>query len=80
MKSDPVLEAWLAEDDEAFIRELSLFSIRNAFRPRDEGDMDVHPDSLRGKVLASYDAYDALPRWLRILSWLVAWRPWRRPA
>lgn len=78
MKSDPVLEAWKAGDDEAFIRELSLFSIRNAYRPRDEWDVDVHPESLRGKILASYDAYDALPRWLRILARVVSWRPFRR--
>lgn len=80
MMDDPVLEAWKSGDEEAFIRELSQVSIRNAFRPRDEFDVDVHPESLRGKVLASYDAYDALPRWLRVLSRLMAWRPWRKAA
>lgn len=75
---DPVLEAWRAGDDEAFIRELSLFNIERAFRPRDETDFDVSPDSLRGQILATYDAFAALPWWLRALSRVIAWRPFRR--
>ena len=70
--SDPVYEAWQSGDDETFIRELSLNSIEQAFRPRDEWDIDVHSESLRGKVLAMYDAYAALPWWLRMLAKIAA--------
>lgn len=76
-RDERIFEAWRTYDDETFIRELSLANIESAFRPRDEFDVDVHPESLRGKVLASYDAWGAVPRWLRILSKIMAWRPWR---
>jgi len=65
-------------DDEAFIRELSKVNIENAYRPRDEFDVDVDPESLRGQILAMHDAYAALPWWLRALARIMAWRPWRR--
>ena len=60
---------------------LGEVSIESAFRERDEFDVDVHPDSLRGQVLALYDeadrVWDASPRWLRVLARVMAWRPWR---
>ena len=74
---DPVEQAWNAGDDAALARALSMVSLEQAFRPRDEWDVDVDPESLRGRVLASHDAYAALPRWLRILARAMAWRPWR---
>ena len=57
--TDPVLDAYLSGDDEAFVRELSLNSIAHAFRPRDEFDVDVDPESLRGKILKLNDEIDA---------------------
>jgi hypothetical protein len=72
-----ILEAWATGDDETFVRELSLNNIEQSFRPRDEFDVDVHPESLRGKVLAYYDALAALPWWLRVLARVMAWRPFR---
>ena len=46
--------------------------MEHAFRPRDEWDVDVDPESLRGKILEIYDAYDAMPWWLRMLARIVA--------
>ena len=43
---------WSDEQEAAFIAELRLSVIKNSFRPLDEFDVDVRPDSLRGKVLS----------------------------
>lgn len=50
-----------------------MFNIQNAHRPRDEFDIDVDLETYRGKVLALYDAVDAIraTRRGRIL-WVVA--------
>ena len=45
---------WSDEREAAFITALSLHSANHAFRPPDDLDEDVHPESLRGKVLALY--------------------------
>lgn len=34
------------------------------FRPRDEYDVDVHPDTVRGQVLALYDEVETVTRTL----------------
>jgi len=47
------------------------------FRPRDEWDADVHPESLRGKALALMDTMARttaeLDAAIAVLSW---WRRW----
>jgi hypothetical protein len=71
-RPDPVLEAWRSGDEERFIRELSRANIESAYRPRDEFDVDVDPKSLRGQILATRDAYEAMPRWLRFTARILS--------
>lgn len=77
-RDERIIQAWREGDDETFIRELSLANLESAYRPRDEWDEWTHPDSLRGHILATRDAFDALPWWLRMLARITAWRPFRR--
>lgn len=66
---------WSDETEARFITELSVANIESAFRPRDEFDEDVDPETLRGKVLAWYDARDeALGRILATRRGRLLWR------
>ena len=56
---------------------MNVGTLEDLFRPRDEFDVDVDPDSVRGRALALLEAYEATPRWLRWLSRVAAWRPWQ---
>ena len=49
---------WSDEREVQFLTALSEWNVANAWRPRDEFDVDVHPESYRGQVLAHYDALD----------------------
>jgi hypothetical protein len=91
--TDPVMQALVDADgdyfDPAFLTALSQWNIDRAWRPRDEFDVDVHPESYRGKVLAFLDAIDDAEAKIRaalmgsLLSVLLAKRDqagdsWRR--
>lgn len=76
-RDERMVKAWREYDDGTFMRLLAEVQIEQAFRPRDESDADVDPESFRGKVLAYQEAWATVPRWLRILSKIMAWRPWR---
>ena len=58
-----------------FMAEVQRAAIESAFRPRDEWDVDVDPESIRGKVLADMDALDAA---FAKLSADIAALPWYR--
>lgn len=72
-----IIDAWERDDIPAMARELAVIETELAWRPRDEDDADVHPESYRASVLRLYDAWDDIPLWLKILSRILAWRPWR---
>ena len=71
-RDDSIIRAWREEDDETFVRLISESNLDAALRPRDEFDVDVHPESLRGKVLEFYDAMDRLPWWVRLGGRIMA--------
>lgn len=71
------------------MRALAAVSYRNAFRPPDDSDRDIHPDSFRASILRLWDeqdrviaaikaGIDAAPwyrrLWMRLVFRLAAWR------
>ena len=69
---------WSDEREAQFLRALSSLSINHAFRPGpDADDADVHPETLRGKILAYYAERDrVLAQIPRPFRWLF--RRWFR--
>ncbi len=63
------------------MRALSEFQVRNAFRERDEFDINVLPDSVRASVLRLYDERDrvisAIEASIRAAPWYK--RLWMKP-
>lgn len=71
-RDERIIEAWRTGDDETFIREISMANLEAAYRPRDEWDNDLHPDSFRAHILAVREAFAAIPWWLWALH-RVTW-------
>ena len=75
---------WSDETEARFIQELGAWNVENALRPRDAYDVDVHPETFRGHVLAYYDALDAAVTTLRstrrgrFVLWLASLRSKRK--
>ena len=58
--------SWMTpEERRAYWQQVAAFNVDALFRPRDESDMDVHTESLRGKVLALLDQMADIEKRLR---------------
>jgi hypothetical protein len=64
---------WSDETEARFITELGMWNMEHALRPRDEFDVDVDPETYRGKVLAFYDAMDDVRARIAALPWYRRW-------